>query len=236
MGALASGQRAQFTLRTQTAAGRAELGALTLALNHTLVLLANLLAPPTAAGDGRSVAVVAVDADQIARHAVDLDVLHDDLPGAAVVGAIAAGAVQLAGIHDGVVLDGDRPLAVVLDDLILGLLRAAALDEGVAVAEEGDGVLADVTEPDVGEGAGALAVDALKLVLADNDVAELGAILEDEDRVGAAGVLVAVARAATVVLLVAAVEGALDDGRGGERDDVAGAGGDFEGLGCAQAG
>ena len=52
---------------------------------------------------------------------------------------------------------------------------------------EGDGVLADVLEPDVLEGAGALAVDALGLAGADDDVAEGGAVLEDEHGVSLTG-------------------------------------------------
>jgi len=44
---------------------------------------------------------------------------------------------------------------LVLDNFVAGLSGASALDEGVAAAEDGDGVFADVAEPDVCQGAGA---------------------------------------------------------------------------------
>lgn len=47
----------------------------------------------------------------------------------------------------------------------------------------GDGVLADILEPDKFEGAGPVAVHTLSLVLADDDVLERGAGLEVEDGV-----------------------------------------------------
>jgi hypothetical protein len=42
---------------------------------------------------------------------------------------------------------------LVLDDLVLGLLSTSSLDQGIAGTKDGDGVLADITEPDVGQGA-----------------------------------------------------------------------------------
>ena len=66
--------------------------------------------------------------------------------------------------HDGEAVNGDGALAVVLDDLVLCALGAAALDERVAVALEREGVFADAGPPDVLDGAGTLAVDALDLV------------------------------------------------------------------------
>ena len=38
---------------------------------------------------------------------------------------------------------------LVLNDFVAGLSGASTLDEGVAAAEDGDGVFADVAEPDV---------------------------------------------------------------------------------------
>lgn len=78
--------------------------------------------------------------------------------------AVSARAVQLAKVHDGEAVDGDGPLAIVLDHLVLGGLRAAALDHCVAVALDGERVLAHGDPPDVFDGAGALAVDAFDLV------------------------------------------------------------------------
>jgi hypothetical protein len=63
----------------------------------------------------------------------------------------------------------------------------------------------DIPEPDILEGAGALAVNALELVLADNHVAESCTVLEDEHSAVAAGVFVRVAGTATVVFPVSHV-------------------------------
>lgn len=89
--------------------------------------------------DCRDVTVVGVDAHQLGD-ALGLDVLDDDVARAAIVAAVAAAAVELAGIDDGVVLDRDRAAPVVLDYLVDRVLRAAALDENVAFAKEGDSV------------------------------------------------------------------------------------------------
>jgi hypothetical protein len=51
---------------------------------------------------------------------------------------------------------------------------------------EGQGILADVFPPDILNGARALAVNSLDLVLSDDDVLQGSTVLEDED-----GVLVA---------------------------------------------
>lgn len=245
---LARRQLGQQPLRPLAASRSRDLLALPLALLDALVLLADLLGGAAAVGDGGGVAVVGVDADEVGRQAVGLYVLDDDVARAAVARAVAARAVELAGVDDGHAVDGHGAAAVVLDDLVDGARGAAALDEDVAVAEGGDGIfsvsmsfskklgngghtLAHLAEPDVGQRAGALAVDALELVRADDDIAQAGAVLEDEDgRVGAR-VGVRVARAAAVELLVAVVDGAADDRGLGEGDDAAGAGGDVEALG-----
>ena len=232
---LASRQLAQLALSTAARSGGANLRAITIALADALVLLAHLLRASTATADISRVAVVTVDANKIARHAISLDVLDDNAARTAIVGAVTTAAVQLAGIDDGEVLDGNGAATVMLDDLVLGLCGTAALDQDIAGTESGDGVFADITEPDVGQGTSTLAVDALQGVLADDDVGELSAILEDEDGAVAAGVGVAVAGPATVELLVAAVEGAADGGWLGQGDDAAGAGWDVEGLSCAEA-
>jgi hypothetical protein len=56
-----------------------------------------------------------------------------------------------------------------------------ALDRGISITLEGQGVLADGRPPDILDGAASLAVDTLDLVLADNGVLERGAVLQDED-------------------------------------------------------
>ena len=101
----------------------------------TLVLLTHLLnARSTGTLDVRSIAVVRVDANQLG-YTLGLNPRDDHVPGSSVIGAVAAAAVQLAGVHDGEVLDRDCAAAVVLDDFVLGFLRAAAFDEDIAGAE-----------------------------------------------------------------------------------------------------
>jgi hypothetical protein len=73
-------------------------------------------------------------------------------------------------------------------------------------------------------------VDAFERVGADDDVGDGGAVLEDEDGVLAASVLVGIAWLATVEFLVAEVLAAGDAGRRGERDDGASSSWDVECL------
>lgn len=63
--------------------------------------------------------------------------------------------------------------------------------------------LTDISEPDVLECASTLAMDALELVGADDDVAQSSTVLKDEDRAVAAGIGIGIAWPAAVVLLVA---------------------------------
>lgn len=118
----------------------ADLLALAVALGDTLELLADLLdAGAARSGDVGGVAVVGVDANQVGD-ALGLDVLDDDVAGATVVGAVTASAVELAGVDDGEVLDSDGSAAVVLDNLVLGLLGTTALDQDITIAEGRDGI------------------------------------------------------------------------------------------------
>lgn len=119
----------------------------------------------------------------------------------AVVPAVAARAVNLAVVLDVEVVDVDVAAAVVLDDLVGGGEGAAADDVGLAIALDGDGVLAHVLEPDVLEVAGAEAVDALGLVCADDDVLQGCAVLEDEDGVLLATLVLVGAGAGAAVVL-----------------------------------
>lgn len=86
---------------------------------------------------------------------------------------VAARSVELAVVLNVVVDDVDGTAAVVLNDLIRGVVGTTANDPGLLsglVVLDGDGILADVLEPDVLNGAVAIAVDALGLVLADDGV------------------------------------------------------------------
>lgn len=90
---------------------------------------------------------------------------------------------------------------------------------------------ADVTEPDVLQRAGTLAVDALQLVGADDDVRNRRAIVEDEDSAVTASVGIGVAGAAAIELFVAVVDRARNRRRRCERDNRSRAGRDVESLG-----
>ena len=78
------------------------------------------------------------------------DTSHVDLTRAlAVALAVAARAVQLAEVLRAEAVDGHGRGGVVLDDLVVGVAGAAALDHDGAGALEGEGVFADVGPPDV---------------------------------------------------------------------------------------
>jgi hypothetical protein len=61
--------------------------------------------------------------------------------------------VELPSVDDGVVADRDSALVVVLNDFVFGFLGSTADDESVARSKNGNGVFADVSEPDVGQSA-----------------------------------------------------------------------------------
>src|SRR5258706_5840683 len=101
------------------------------------------------------------------------------------VGAVAAGAVELAGVLHVEAGDVDRAVAVVLEHLVAGGPGAAADDVAGAAAgaHEGRGVLADVLPPDVLDGAGTEAVNAVAGRSADDAVLDRRAVGQLEDRV-----------------------------------------------------
>jgi hypothetical protein len=111
--------------------------------------------------------------------------------------------------------------------------------------------LADIAEPDVGQGAGSLAVDTLKLVLSDDDVAQGCSILQDEHGTvraysirficlnsllgGHTSIIITVAGATTIELPVSQIDTAGDHTGRRQRDDVTHARGDVESLGTGNA-
>jgi hypothetical protein len=123
-------QRSKQPLRAVAALLRVDLLALAISLVDALVNLAHGPSAAARAADGRAVAEVCVDADEVRRQAVGADVLDHDTARALgfVVGAVAARAVQLAGVDDRVVADRYRPAPVVLHHFVNGLLGAAADD------------------------------------------------------------------------------------------------------------
>lgn len=122
MGALAVGSSRDLARRS-------------VALAHTLVLLADLLGNTARAADGSGVAIVGVDANEVGGDAVDLDVADHDVAWATVVGAVATAAVDLADVDEGRVSDGHGATAVVLNDLVACRGCSATLPEDVAVSE-----------------------------------------------------------------------------------------------------
>lgn len=119
-----------------------------------------------------------------------------------------------------------------LDDLVLGASGTSTLDVGGTVALQGERIFAHCAPPDILDGAGALAVDALNLVLADDDVLEGGTVLEDEDSVGVTALSLTSAADTTAIGLEATVEGA---GDGLSRLVGDGALGGRDGEGCARS-
>jgi hypothetical protein len=99
-------------------------------------------------GNSSNITIVGVDASEDLA-AGSLDVLDGDVALGAVALAVAARAVELAEVLGAEAVDGDGRGGVVLDDLVVGVARAAALDHDGAGALEGEGVFADVGPPDV---------------------------------------------------------------------------------------
>lgn len=130
------------SLLALAAGGGVDLRALAVALLYTHKLLANLLdACSAGARDVGSVAVVGVDANEV-TNTLGLDILDDNVARATVVGAVTASAVEFAGVDNGEALDSDGTAAVVLDDLVLGLLSTTTLNQGIAVTKDRDSIYA----------------------------------------------------------------------------------------------
>lgn len=89
---------------------------------------------------------------------------------------------------------------------------------------------ADIAEPNVLQSACTLAVDALQLPGADDNIGDRSAIVENEHRALIASVSVGVAVTAAIKLLVAEVDATGNDRRRRERDDRPRASGDVKGL------
>lgn len=150
-----------------------------------------------------------------------VDVVEDDV--ALVHGlAVATAAVQLAEGLDGESANGEGTGAVVLENLVLGSEGATRGDGGGlagVLVLDGESVLANSRPPDVVESAATVAVDTLDLVGSDDDVGELGALLEDEDGVRVTTFGLASAGDTAVESLHATIEGGTSgDGLGSLED------------------
>lgn len=117
-----------------------------------------------------------------------------------------------------------------LDNFVNSVLCSPADNERITRAKDGDCIFADITEPDVGQVARAQAVNAFKRVSTNNDIGDGRAILEDENSILAASIVIRVAWVATVELLVAKILVSSDDARLGQCDDVARSGRDIQSV------
>lgn len=143
-------------------------------------------------GDITRIAVVRVDPTQ--RPSINSnDIVEDDMPRPGVSFTVSTRSYDFAEVLSVEVRDGHSADAVDLDDLVCGCKGSAAGDGHVAVSLESGGVLADILPPDVGDGAGAPAVDALGLVGPDDDVGDGGAVFENEDCLVLAGLFLLLA-------------------------------------------
>lgn len=124
-----------------------------LAAAVALVPRAALVAVLARVGDLAHVAVVGVDAAELAATLGD-DALDVDVSRAAVARAVTAAAEELAVVLDEEVVDVKGAAAVELEHLVRGLEGAATVDRGGARGHlEGGRVLAYIGPPDVVQGA-----------------------------------------------------------------------------------
>jgi len=158
--------------------------------------------------DGGGISVVGVDASQCATVA-RLDTINVDIT-LALRAAVSAGAIEFSICVCVEVDNVDGTATIVLDDLVGGLVGTTSDDPGVlsgSVALDGDGVLANVLEPNELESARTAAVDTLSLVLSDDDVPQGSTSLEQEHSVSITTFsLVVASTRATIVLLPATIE------------------------------
>jgi hypothetical protein len=95
---------------------------------------------------------------------------------------------------------------------------------------------ANIAEPDVLKSASALAMNSLKRVRSDDDVAQSSTILKDEDSVGRSSVIIRVATMPTVELLVGEVLSSRDNARCRKGNDATRSSWDVESLRSAEGG
>jgi hypothetical protein len=89
---------------------------------------------------------------------------------------------------------------IVLNNLVLCMQSTTVVDaRGAGLLLDGDRILTHILEVDMVERARAEAVHTLGLVRADDDVRERRTLLQEEDRVGVASLILTVARAGAAV-------------------------------------
>jgi hypothetical protein len=112
-------------------------------------------------------------------------VVHNDMP-LMRLRTVSTRTVQFSEIIRIETADVHRTCAVVLDDLVVRVERPSTDDVRHVVLprlEQGERVLAHILPPHIADGARALAMDALGLVLANDDIADLAPSLDQEDGV-----------------------------------------------------
>lgn len=119
---------------------------------------------------------------------------------------------------------------LVLNNLVNSIGCSTTDNKSVTSAEDGNGIFADVTEPDVGQRARAQAVDTLERIGADDNIGDGGAVLQNEDGILAASVIVRVTLVTTVKLFVSEVNGTCDDASFWQRNDFADTSGNVQNM------
>lgn len=133
-------QLGKLSLTSQAVSSGADLLTLAVSLLNTLVFLANLLSNTTRVANGSSVAVVGVDAGQVGLERVGADIGNNNVTRTTIVGTVATATVEFADIDNSIVTDSDSSTAIVLDDLIVGVLGSTTLNEDIAGSEGRDGI------------------------------------------------------------------------------------------------
>lgn len=117
-----------------------------------------------------------------------------------------------------------------LNNLVNSIGCSTTDNESVTSAKDRNGIFTDVAEPDVGQRARAQAVDALERIGTNDNVGDGGTVLQDEDGILAASVVVRVTLVATVKLFVAEVDGTCDDASFWQRNDIADTSGNVQNV------
>jgi len=114
--------------------------------------------------------------------------------------AVSARTVELAKVLSAVRVDDDITASVMLNDLVISILGSTPGDcrcsRGLL---DGDGIFANILEPDIPQSARAQAVDTLRLVCADNNILQSSALLKQENGVAIASLFLPMARSASPI-------------------------------------
>jgi hypothetical protein len=107
------------------------------------VRCANVAIVATAdSADGSSIAKVRVDSHKVRGHPTGSDILNHNLTRAVglIVGTVAAAAIKLTRVGDGVIADRYTTATVVLDNFVLAASGTTTFDKNVARSTSGNSV------------------------------------------------------------------------------------------------